>query len=66
MDRLQCMVATPMVSPVCFPFSTRGRPTTPVSLMDAVMDSCGAPSPLTLRLTRNILSVQKGMVSRTC
>lgn len=64
MDQLQCMVATLEVSPVCFPLSTRGRPTTLVSQMDAVMDSSGVQPPLTMRQTRNILSVQRRMVSR--
>ncbi len=63
MDRLQYTVATPVVSPVCSPLSTRGRPTTLVPLMGAVTDSSGAPPPLTLRQTRNILSVQRRMVS---
>lgn len=63
MDLLQCMVATPEVSPVCFPLSTRARPTIHVSLMGAVMDSSGVPPPLTMRQNRNILSVLRKMVS---
>lgn len=63
MDRLQSMAVTQMVSPVCFPSSIRGRPTTPAPLLDAAMDSCGAPPPQTLRLTKNILSAQRRMVS---
>lgn len=57
------MVATLEVSPVCSPLSTRGRPTTLVPLMDAVMDSSGALPLLTLRPMRNILSAQRRMVS---
>lgn len=62
-DHLQCMVATPEVRPVCSPLSTRERPTTPVPLMDAPMDSCGVPPPLTLRQTRSTPTVQRRMVS---
>ncbi len=63
MDQLQSTVETLEVNPVCFPSCTRGRRTTPVPLMDAVMDSSGAPHHLTLRQTKNILSVQRKMVS---
>lgn len=62
MDLLRFMAATPEVSPVCSPSSTRGRPTTPVPQMDAVMDSCGVPPHLILNRTRNIPSVQRRMV----
>ena len=64
MDQLQSTVATPVVSPACFRLSTRGRRTTPASLMDAATDSSGAPPPPTSRRTRSILSVQRRMVSR--
>lgn len=64
MDQLQSTAATQVVSPACFPLSTRGRRTTPASLMDAATDSSGAPPPPTSRRTRSILSAQRRMVSR--
>lgn len=64
MDRPQCTVGTLEVSPVCSHSSPRERPTTHVPLTDAVTGSSGARPPPTLRLTRNIPSVQRRMVSQ--
>lgn len=63
MDLLQCMAVTPVVCPVCSLLFIRGRPTTPAPPMDVLTASCGAPPHQILRRTRNILSVQRRMVS---